>query len=156
MKTITLTNPQHLRERMLTVFESVKAALIGGPVEITIQRPSKSRDAEKKYHAMIGDIARAVEIDGRYYDTDVWKAKLLEEFDREMKQQGTPLSHPGRIVMSLDGQRYITVRPSSSKFRKAEAAQFVEFLYSTGIDLGATFSDPSLRYYEEISERVAA
>jgi hypothetical protein len=141
---------------MLSVFESVKAALIGGAVEIIIQRPSKSRDQECRYHAMIGDIARTVEIDGRYYDTEVWKAKLLEEFDREMKLQGTPLAHPGRIVMSLDGQRYITVRPSSVKFRTRESSDFIEFLFSTGTDLGARWSDPSLRYYQEVSERSAA
>jgi hypothetical protein len=141
---------------MLSVFESVKAALIGGAVEIIIQRPSKSREQEKKYHAMIGDIARTVEIGGRHYDTEVWKARLLDEFSREMARQGTPLDHPGRIVMSLDGQRCITVRPSSAKLRKRESSDFIEFLFATGTDLGATFSDPSLRYYQEVSERVAA
>lgn len=170
MRVITLNRHDNLRARMLSVFETVRATLIGGQVEIIIQRPSKSREAECKYHAMIGDIARTVEfeceeydaegrvvaIERRRYDTEVWKAKLLDEFDREMKRQGTPLSHPGRVVMSLDGKRYITVRPSSAKFRKGESAQFIEFLYATGIELGATFSDPSLRYYEEISERAAA
>ncbi len=156
MREIVIRPDANIRGRMRFVFEAVKKYLEGGPVVITLGRVSKTRAQECRYHAMIGDIARSVVIDGRQYDTEVWKAKLLEEFDREMKRQGTPLTHPGRIVMSLDGKRYITVRPSSAKFRKGESAQFIEFLYATGTDLGAMWSEPALQYYQEASERVAA
>lgn len=155
MKTIKITDTARLRPLMTAVFETVSAALIGGPVEIEIKRPCKSREQEARYHAMIGDIAATVTIDGRKYDRETWKALLVEDFAEDMRRQGTPLSHPGRVIPSLDGTRVVTIRPSSRRFRKSEAAEFIEYLYATGTELGARFSDPALRYYEEIAEREA-
>ena len=68
---------------------------------------------------------------------------------------GEPLTHPGKTVISLDGQRKVTVRPSTKKFRKKEASDFIEFLYATGIEYGARFTDKSLNYYEEEMARAA-
>jgi hypothetical protein len=156
MRAFTIQDHSGIQERMRAVFETVKAALIGGPVEIIVQRPSKSREQERLYHALIGDISRTVEISGREYDAEVWKALLVDSFTQEMQIQGTPLYHPGRVVPSLDGMRAITVRASTRRFRKQEAADFIEYLYSFGAEHGAAFSDPTMRYYEEISEGVAA
>lgn len=152
MKTIKITDPARLRPLMTAVFETVRAALIGGHVEIEIKRPCKSREQEARYHAMIGDIAATVTIDGRKYDRDVWKALLVDDFAEEMRRQGTPLSHPGRVIPSMDGSRVVTIRPSSSRFRKSEAAEFIEYLYATGTELGARFSDPVLDYYQELGK----
>lgn len=156
MRTFAIADHISLPARMQAVIESIKAALIGGPVEITVQRPSKSRDQERLYHALIGDIARTVEVQGRKYDADVWKALLVDMFTQEMQDQGTPLAHPGRVVPSLDGMRTVTVRSSTRRFRKQEASDFIEFLYSWGAENGATFSDPTMRYYLDLSEMAAA
>lgn len=150
MKTIKITDPARLRPLMTGIFEAVRADLMAGPVEVEIKRPSKSRDTEKKYHCLINDIARTVEIDGRKYDREVWKALMVDSFSEEMKRQGTPLAHPGRVVPSLDGMRVVTIRASTARFRQAEANAFIEFLYSEGIEMGATFSDPAMEYYQEI------
>lgn len=156
MRAFAITDHDTLRPRMKSVFEFVKVALIGGAVEITVQRPSRSRDQERLYHALIGDIARSVEVQGRKYDADVWKALLVDMFTQEMQAQGTPLAHPGRVVPSLDGMRTVTVRSSTRRFRKQEASDFIEYLYSFGAENGATFSDPTMRYYQDLSERAAA
>lgn len=156
MRVFKVDDHINLRPRIQAVFESVKAALVGGAVEITVQRPSKSREQERLYHALIGDIARSVEVQGRKYDADVWKALMVDMFTKEMEGQGTPLAHPGRVVPSLDGMRTVTVRASTRRFRKQEASDFIEYLYSWGAENGATFSDPTMRYYLDLSERAAA
>jgi hypothetical protein len=138
-----------MRDSMAVASDAVMKALIGGPVEVTIQRPSKSRDQERLYHALIADIART-EVDGRKYDDETWKALLIDEFSEEMKRQGTPLSHPGRVIPSLDGMRTVTIRASSRRFRVAEASAFVAFLYAYGSDLGVIWSDPAIKYYEDV------
>ena len=153
--------------RMLLVKErgSLKPALIeigktaaevleaGKPVEIIVRNQSKSREQEKKYHAMIADIADTVKIDGQEFSPEVWKAKLVEDFDVQKERMGDPLRHTGQVVMSLDNRRAITIRPSTARFTVAEGSEFIEYLYQMGTELGARFSDPSLEYYEEVMQR---
>lgn len=150
MRTVKIPDQSVYRQRMLSIAETVKAALIGDEVEVTIQRPSKTRDQERLYHALIKDIAATVLIEGRKYDAETWKALMIDEFTEEMSRQGTPLSHPGRVIPSLDGRRVVTIRASSRRFRKSEASQFIEFLFSMGSELGAKFSDPAMKFYEDM------
>lgn len=134
-----------------TFAEAARDAVQGGPIEIVIRRPDKSRDQEAKYHAMIGDIARTVPLNGKRYDREVWKAMLVHEFEKEMREAGTPLRYPGRVVLSLGGESLLTLRSSTKGFTKKEASQFIEFLYAFGVEHGARFSDDVLKYYESIS-----
>ncbi len=135
------------------VGECILDMISGGPVEIEVKRPSKKREQEKKYHAMIGDIAKTVKIQGVKYSLEAWKALLVDGYEKERLDMGEPLSHPGRTIQSLDGQRNVTLRASTKDFRVKEGADFIEYLYSEGIDIGAKFSDPSMRHYEEIISR---
>lgn len=115
--------------------------LATGPVALQLSRPSKSREQEQKYHAMIGDIARQVILDGRKYAPEVWKALLVDEFEQELKANGEGLHKPSQIVISLDKQRAVTIRPSTAEFRRSEGAQFIEFLSKYGAELNVVWSD---------------
>lgn len=42
--------------------EKIGEAIQSGAVSVILGRPSKSRDQEAKYHAMIGDIAKTVQM----------------------------------------------------------------------------------------------
>lgn len=136
----------------------ITAGLPGGSVLVTVGRMAKSRIQERKYHAMIRDIAKTIpETEkGMTRDPEIWKALLVHEFAKEMKAMGTPLTHPGKVVLSLDKMEAITIRPSTKKLRKKEAIAFVEFLYAFAVDTGARFSDPSLSYYDEYMQMKAA
>lgn len=149
MRVFTVKAEQYMIPILKLVATSVREGLNGGLVEIVVQRVSKTREQEKKYHSMIGDIAKQVDLYGRKHKTEDWKALLVREFEIEMQQAGTPLSHPGRTIVSRDGTELITVRPSTKDFRKSEAAQFIEYLYSEGIDMGVRFTEKSLEYLEE-------
>lgn len=144
-----IDGPDKVRDIMARVYEQVAHYAQSGEVEVNVQRPSKTRDQEAKYHAMICDIAASVEPNGEKFGADIWKAWLVDAFDQEMAEQGTPLRHPSKTVISLDQRRPVTIRPSTSKFLKAEASQFIEFLYMKGAELGAVFSERAAKYYEE-------
>ncbi|MCP3931454.1 MAG: hypothetical protein GY705_20400, partial [Bacteroidetes bacterium] len=133
--------------------EYIAKKIVDGPIEIEIKKPSKKREQEAKYHAMIADIARTVLVRGVRYSSEVWKALLVDGYEKERIEMGEPLSHPGRTIKSLDGQRYITIRASTKDFRIKEAADFIEYLYSEGIEMGASFSDPVMKHYEEMMAR---
>ena len=62
------------------------------------------------------------------------------------KDMDDPLTHPGRLLLSLDGRRAITRRASTKGFRKKEASEFIEFLYATGTEYGAKFSEKTPEY----------
>ena len=152
MKVLTIKDIKFIEPIIKLVRELVIEGLKGGALEIRILRESKTRIQEEKYHAMIGDIAKTVKVYGKLYDGEIWKAQLVDEFRREKEEMGEPLTHPGKTVVSLDGQRMITVRPSTKKFRKKEASDFIEFLYATGIEFGAKFSEKALEHYHEIQQ----
>ena len=153
MKQITIKTEDQQRPVMLRVWQLVTEMIKGGPVVITLSRESKNRLQEKKYHALINDIAKQITFYGnKRYAPEVWKAKLVEQFDHEMKQMGTPLRKPGRVIPSLDGMRTITVRPSTTGFLKHEAAAFIEYLYAQGCDMGVEWSEPALAVYAEYRE----
>ncbi len=132
------------------VGECIADMIRGGPVEIEVKRPSKKREQEKKYHAMINDIARTVKVLGVRYDLEEWKALLVYGYEQERLQMGEPLTHPGRVILSLKDSTPITIRASTKELNVKEGADFIEYLYSEGLDMGAKFSDPAMRHYEEI------
>lgn len=138
-----------LRATMTTVWQMVCKGIQAGAVEVAIRRPGKTRVQEEKYHAMIGDIRRQC---FRANTPEGVKAVLVNQFALEMEEAGTPLAHPGEKVWDWKSQEAVYVRPTTTKFRKAEAAQFVEFLYSTGVELGVQWSEPAMAAYEEYRE----
>lgn len=151
MISIHITDKSSVRERMLRAWQVVNEMLDGGGVLVEIKRFSRSRDQEKKYHAMIRDIARQVKFDGRKtFSTDVWKARLVEQFAQDRADMGEPLNHPGQTVMSLDSQRIISVRPSTTQFTVQEGRDFIEHLYSEGAEMGVVWSEPVMEFYRDL------
>jgi len=107
----------------------------------TIQPPTKSRDQEAKYHAMLKDIAEQTQYLGRSWDLESMKRILLNEFEEEMRKAGTPLAQSGQMIPTEDGARIIQLGVQSRQFRVAEAAQFIEFLYAWGSDRSVVWSE---------------
>lgn len=130
------------RSIMAAVWDFVGEAIHSGGLDVTVARASKTRLQEARYHAMMSDISKQVDFDGKKYNSKVWKAKLLDQFQQEMAIAGTPLSKPGETTISIDGQRIIQIRPESSAFRVKEASDFIEFLFSMGAELNVEWSDP--------------
>lgn len=94
--------------------------------------PKKSRDQEEKYHAMIGDIAKQVDLIGERRNVDDAKRLLIDAFARVMAASGTPLRQSSRIIPSLDGSGFVQLGIQSRDFLVAEASEFIEYLYAFG------------------------
>lgn len=138
-----------LRLKMVTVYQVVAKGIQGGPVELVLRRPGREKSQNAKFHAMIGDIHHQA---FRGYSLEGVKAVLVNQFAIEMEEQGTPLANPGERVWDWKTKEPVYVRPTTTKFRKAEAAAFIEFLYATGVELGVQWSKPALKVYEEYRE----
>lgn len=127
----------------------VYQGLDAGAVVLTIGRLSKSREQEAKYHCLITDIAKTVKLD-KQYSIEAWKALLVDGYEQELRSMGESLRHPGKVIPSLDGQRVVTVRPTTTKFLKKEASGFIQYLYAFGIEHGAVFSERAIEYVQEV------
>ena len=109
---------------------------------VTIAPPNKSREQEAKYHAMFADIAKQCTFMGERWSSEDWKRLLVDAFSRAMAQQGTPIRHGGRIVPALDGAGFVQLGIQTRKFLKAEASEFIEYLYAYGTENGVRWSEP--------------
>lgn len=135
---------QHAGQLLADQFGAGRQAL-----ELAVREASKTREQEKKYHALIRDIRLQC---FRASSEDAVKAVLVNQFALEMEAQGTPLANPGEMTWDWKNQCSVYVRPSTKKFRKAEASQFMEFLYAEGSELGVQWSEKALAVYDEYRE----
>jgi len=132
---------------------ALEKALPAGPALLVLTRPGKSRQQEEKYHSMIEDIRLQC---FRGYSKESMKAALVNQFALEKERLGEPLRHPGEQAWDWVNQVRVYVRPSTTKFRKSEAADFIEFLYATGSEYSVQWSERALAIYDEMREaRVA-
>jgi hypothetical protein len=149
---LSIRDANHIEPMVNRLRDFFSRALIHGPMQIELKPESKSRNQEAKYHSMIADISKTVSIEGRTYTPVVWKALLVDEFEEELRANGEALSKPGKVVVSLDGRRAVSVRPTTTAFLKKEGSDFIQFLYMKGGELGATFTEKSLQHYEEMMQ----
>jgi len=107
------------------------AAVANAPAgyKVTVSEPSKTRDQEEKYHAAIGEIARAnPEYMGMRLDAEDWKRLLVDMYVKYRRELGKPLRQDGRIVPALDRQGFVQLGVQTRRFLKEEASGFIEFL----------------------------
>ena len=125
------------RQAMGAIKALIIELLLSGAVSVLIRRPSRSREQEKLYHALIGEISKQITVYGKPYAPEIWKALLVDQFEQERVAMGRPLRKPGQIVPAMDGSgRMVTVRPSTTGFSVEEGSEFIEFIYAQGIEMG--------------------
>jgi hypothetical protein len=88
---------------------------------VTVEPPKRSGDQNAKLHALIDDIAKAVEWAGRKWPAEVWKRLLVSAWCRT---HGSAVL----IVPALDGQGVDMVPTRTSTLNKAECSELLEFV----------------------------
>lgn len=125
------------------VRRNARQAIINAPEGYIcdISPPTKKRIQEEKYHAMIGDIAKQVDLIGCRRSAEDAKRLLIDAFARVMREAGTPLRQEGRILPSLDGSGFVQLGIQSRKFTVKEASEFIEYLYAFGSERSVFWSE---------------
>jgi hypothetical protein len=149
MKSLTFNippNPVEAHKIMSgAVWQQVKAhAMAGNRIAVRICDQSKSRDAEEKYHAMIGEIAAQVPIGGKLRDSETVKRLLVDQFKADtLVDMADDWAKFGTVEMapSLDGQRVVVLGTQTRHFGRKLASAFIEWLYAWGVDAGVTFRE---------------
>ena len=146
MKSITFNippNPVEAHKIMAgAVWKQVKAhAMAGNRIAVRICEQSKSREAEEKYHAMIGEIA--AQIGGVLEDKDDAKRILISAFridTREILADEWAKFGEMRMGRGLRGE-VVLMGVQSRHFTRKLSGAFIEWLFAFGAEQGVTFRE---------------
>ena len=129
--TAVLYNPVQGYQQMLAMWNLAKASLIAGHrMVLSLMPESKTREQEKKYHAMIGEVSKQAQHLGAKWEFEDWKRLLIDKFARE-----TGRSH-GKIIPNLDQNGVVEVGVLSRNFSKPDGSEFIEWLNAWGAENG--------------------
>ena len=144
-----IVESQSLRSVMLQVWNLVSTGVTAGPVEIVARRPGKRRSLSQnaKLWPMLTDVARQVQwpVDGvmQALAPEDWKDILTAGVRKEQ-----------RVAQGIEGG-FVMLGSRTSKMRKKEFAELIEFIYWFGSERGVKWSEPALRTYEQYREVAA-
>ena len=114
---------------------------------VCFSEPSKTREQEERYHAMIGDVARSVRHLNRTFDTETWKRLLVDQFKRDTLKEPECCAEYWRrnifsMIPSLDGSAMVVTGEQTRKFPKKVASVFIEWLFAFGDEKEVAWTDP--------------
>ena len=121
---------------MNNLWPKVKEALKSGKkLTLEIKPQSKTREQERLYHAILGEIAQQAEHCGSKWDAEDWKRMTVWQFCKEKQIEA------GKIVPSLDMSGVVQLGQQTRKFTKEQASEFVEFLLAWCADNGIELNE---------------
>jgi hypothetical protein len=122
---------------MLIVWPKIKEIIQSGKkVILEVTEESRSNPQNKKFHAIIGQIAKQAEHAGAKWDTEAWKRLLIDQWAKDTGRSR------GDVVSSIDGGDVIQLGIQSRKFSKAEGADFIEWLLAWSAQNGIDIKEP--------------
>lgn len=130
-----LRTPEQATSLMQSLWPKVKEAIKGGKqLSLEIKEISKTREQERLYHVMIGEIAKQAQHMGAKWDAETWKRLLVDKYVREIGLHS-------QIMANLDGNGLVQLGFQTRNFTKEQASEFVEWLHSWGANNGITFTE---------------
>ena len=129
-----LTSEAQAKTLMTNLWPKVITALQAGKqLTLEIKQANKSREQEKLYHELIGQIAKQAQHMGSHWDAESWKRLLVDQFCRENDIK------TGAVIPNLSGDGIVQLGFQTRKFTKEQASEFVEWLHAWGAEHGVTY-----------------
>ena len=121
---------------MQSLWPKVKEAIKGGKqLSLEIKEISKTREQERLYHAMIGEIAKQAQHLGAKWNAEDWKRLLVDQYLRDVGM------YSSKVLPNLDNTGIVQLGFQTRNFTKEQASEFVEWLHSWGANNGITFTE---------------
>ena len=132
-----LIDQQQASALMQNLWPKVKAALAAGrKLTLEVKDASKSRDTEKLYHELIGQIAKQAQHLGAKWSAEDFKRLLVDQFMRDIGENG------GRVIPNLDNTGIVQLGTQTRNFTQEQGSEFIEWLYSWAANNGVTINEP--------------
>jgi hypothetical protein len=131
-----LDSYEQAQSLMTSIWPKVREALVyGKKLTLEIKQQSKSREQERLYHELIGQIAKQAQHVGSKWSADDFKRLLVDQFAREIGLTGA------KIVPNLDGTGFVQLGVQTRKFTVDQGSQFIEWLYAWAANNGVTIDE---------------
>lgn len=111
----------------------IQALESGRKLTLEVKDASKSREQEKLYHELIGQIAKQAQHMGAKWSAEDFKRLLVDQFMREIGQSS------GKVIPNLDNTGIVQLGFQTRNFTQEQGSQFIEWLYAWGATNGITF-----------------
>ena len=132
-----LVDQQQASALMNSLWPKVKAALAAGrKLTLEVKDASKSREQEKLYHELIGQIAKQAQHMGAKWSAEDFKRLLVDQFMRDIGEGG------GRVIPNLDNTGIVQLGTQTRNFTQEQGSEFIEWLYSWAANNGVTINEP--------------
>lgn len=133
----TIHSVDQLQPFLQWAFSAIQKGLESGPVVITFGREARTADQNKKLWPMLNDISKQVTWYGKQYDSEGWKDIITGSFKN------------CEFVPNIDGNGFVVTGLSTSRMRKDEFIDLIEFIYAFGASQKVVWSEPALKFYED-------
>jgi hypothetical protein len=131
-----LDSYEQAQSLMTSLWPKVREALVyGKKLTLEIKQQSKSREQERLYHELIGQIAKQAQHMGAKWSAEDFKRLLVDQFAREIGITG------GKIIPNLDGSGVVQLGVQTKHFKAEQASQFIEWLYAWASNNGVTIDE---------------
>lgn len=138
MPQVTLKTHKDINRAINWFDRNATKALYSGEVVLILDRPGRTKDQNDKAWPMYRDF-EPIKFNEKYWKAEDWKCFLLSAFNKEMPAVGL---YGEPVSMGL----------STSRLSKKRFSEFIEFIYSEGSQRGVIWSDPAMKFYQEICE----
>jgi hypothetical protein len=126
-----LIDKSQAKRLMTMLWPKVLVALDAGrKLTLEVKDASKSREQERLYHELIGQIAKQAQHVGSKWSADDFKRLLVDQFAREIGLTGA------KIIPNLDGTGFVQLGVQTRKFTVDQGSQFIEWLYAWAANNG--------------------
>ncbi|WP_231886166.1 recombination protein NinB [Marinomonas atlantica] len=134
---IDISGIDDLKTKMNMTWEAVYKGIKGGPVVVRLGRRKRSNSQNAKLWAILNDVALQVEWFGEMLEPEDWK----HIFTAALKKQ--------KAVRGIDGG-FVVLGTRTRNMSKEEFADLLELIQAFGAERGVRWSDPVMKYYEEL------
>ena len=103
------------------------------PLVVKIQPMTRSLEQNSKLHALLSDISKQCEFNGKKRDIDTWKMIMVSAHTVATGGQI-------EIATGLEGED-INLRESTAKMSVKRSASLIEYITAWGVENGVKFND---------------
>ncbi|KIP33646.1 recombination protein NinB, partial [Haemophilus influenzae] len=103
------------------------------PLVVKIQPITRSLEQNSKLHALLSDISKQCEFNGKKRDIDTWKMIMVSAHKIATGGQA-------EMVIGLEGE-VINLRESTAQMSVKRLASLIEYITSWGVQNGVRFND---------------
>lgn len=103
------------------------------PLVVKIQPMTRSLEQNSKLHALLSDISKQCEFNGKKRDIDTWKMIMVSAHTVATGGQV-------EITTGLEGED-INLRESTAKMSVKRSASLIEYITAWGVENGVKFND---------------